>query len=175
MPQSEFGVLFVALSIRKADEFKLHSPWRKKVNPGLAGIWPNRPDCRCTQEPDPLFGEVGNRRIEIINIEGQMMAAYIAVLRLNEVLIGSLVFKDLEIRPVLAAKEPQPTHNSARVNVEMLLHPIIGCLKGSKFKHILTADYIHEKVCRLRQVWNCEADVFSSSEARNTRWLAFPR
>jgi hypothetical protein len=83
MPQAEFGVLFVALSIRKADELKLHSPWRKKVNPGLAGIWPNRPDCRRTQEPDPLFGKVGNCRIEIINIESQMMAAYIAVLRLN--------------------------------------------------------------------------------------------
>jgi len=83
MPQAEFGVLFVALSIRKADELKLHSPWRKKVNPGLAGIWPDRPDRRLTQQPDPLFGKVGNCRIEIINIESQMMTAYIAVLRLN--------------------------------------------------------------------------------------------
>ena len=83
MPQAEFGVLFVALSIRKADELKLHSPWRKKINPGLSGIWPNRPDCRRTQETDPLLGKVGNCRIEIINIESEMMAAYIAVPRLN--------------------------------------------------------------------------------------------
>ena len=103
------------------------------------------------------------------------MAAYIAVLRLNQVLIGSLVLKYLEIRPVLAAKEPQPAHDCARVNVEMLLHPIIGRLKGSKFKHILAANYIHEKICRLRQVRNGEADVFSSSEAGNTRWLALSR
>jgi hypothetical protein len=33
----------------------------------------------------------------------------------------------------------------------------------------LAANYIHKKICRLRQVRNCEADVFSSSEARNTR------
>ena len=83
MPQAEFGVLFVTLSIRKADELKLHSPWSEKVNPGLSGIWPNRPDGRRTQEPDVFFGKVGDGRIEIINIESQMMAAYIAVPRLN--------------------------------------------------------------------------------------------
>ena len=169
MPQTEFGVLFVTLSIRKADELKLHSPGREKVNPGLSGIWPNRPYCRRTQEPDAFLGKVGNCRIEIINIESQMMAAYIAVPRLNQVLIGSLVLKYLEIRPVLAAKEPQPAHNCARVNVEMLLHPIIGSLKGAKFEHVLAANYIHKKICRLRQVRNCEADVFCSSEAWNTR------
>ena len=70
---------------------------------------------------------------------------------------------------MLAAKEAQLAHNRTRVNVEMLLHPIIGCLKGSKFKHVLAANYIHKKICRLRQVRNCEADVFGSSEARNTR------
>jgi len=169
MPQTEFGVLFVTLSIRKADELKLHSPWRKKVNPGLAGIRPNGPEGRRTQEPDPLFGKVGNCRIEIINVKSQVMAAYIAVLRLNQVRIGSFVLKYLEIGPVLAAKEPQPAHHRARINVEMLLHPIIGRLKGSKFKHVLAANYIHEKICRLRQVRNCKADVFSSSEAWNTR------
>jgi hypothetical protein len=59
-------------------------------------------------------------------------------------LIQSFVLKYLEIRPMLAAKEPQPAHNCARVNVEMLLHPIIGSLKGSQFKHVLAADYIHK-------------------------------
>ena len=175
MPQAEFGVLFVTLSIRKADELKLHSPWRKKVDPGLSCIWPNRPEGRRTQEPHPLFGKVGNCRIEIINIESQMIPAYVAVLRLNQVLIGSFILKYLEIWSVLAAKEPQPAHNCARVNVEMLLHPIIGSLEGSKFKHVLAANYIYKKICRLRQVRNCEADVFSSSEAWNPRWLALPR
>jgi hypothetical protein len=51
----------------------------------------------------------------------------------------------------------------------MLLHPIIGSLKGSKFEHVLAANYIDKKVCRLRQVRNREADVLSSSEAWNTR------
>ena len=81
-------------------------------------------------------------------------------------LIQSFVLKYLEIRPMLAAKEPQPAHNCARVNVEMPLHPIIGSLKGSKFKHVLAANYIHKKICRLRQVRNREADVFSSSSLK---------
>lgn len=166
MPQLCGRGLFILLAVGKADQFKLHSPWSKKVDPHLPGVWSSGPERRLAQKPNAILLQVIERNLEIVNIEGKMMASDIAVFRKNEVLIRRLVLEDLEVRAMLTPEKTQPSHNCTRMDVKMRLHPVVLGLKGTKLKDELAADHVHKKAGGLLQVRHGEADMLRSSQTR---------
>ena len=76
-----------------------------------------------------------------------MMAAYVAVLWLNQILIRRFVLKNLKVRSVLTSEKAQFTHYGSRMHAEMGRHPVILGDKGAEFEHIFAANYV-DKECR---------------------------
>jgi hypothetical protein len=104
--------------------------------------------------------------VDIVDIEGEMMPADVAVAGLAPVLIGRSVFEYLEVRAVPAAQEFQPLHDGARMHVERRLHPISIRRERAELVERFASDDVHEEIHRLVQVRNRKADMFRAPQAR---------
>src|SRR5690606_15129636 len=113
----------------------------------------------------------GDRRIDVVDIECQMVAADVAVAGLAAVLIRCGIFEDLEIRSVAAAQESEPLHYRARMDVEMLLHPVAIGLERAALVERLAADDVDEECSRFVQIRHGEADMVGAGEPRHAVFL----
>src|SRR5258705_6365425 len=123
VPQQHLGVLLVRFAVREAHQLELHAPGAEKVHPSLAGagIATGR---RFAQYPNTLGAKVIDGSVEILDVKRQVMAADIAVARNGRLGVGRLVLEHLEIGARAAPVEAQLAHHGARVDVEMLAHPV---------------------------------------------------
>src|SRR5580692_9945593 len=117
MPQAGRGVLLISFAVGIADQLKLHSPRGEKINPCLSCIWAGSSDCALAQKTHSFRRQVGDRRIEVVDIEGEMMSPDVAVFRLSGIVIGRLVLENLEVRSILTTKETQPAHHRSGVHI----------------------------------------------------------
>ena len=166
----EFGVVvgFVGLAVGEADQFQLHAPGAEEVDPGLAfaGILGER---RLAQDADIVLSEIIEGGVHVVHVESQVVAADVGVLRLGGVLVGGLVFENLEVGAVGAAQEFQAAHDGTGVDVEVLLHPIaFRVLEGAQVIERLAAQHVDEKINRLVQVGHGETDVVGAAQAGQT-------
>src|SRR5262249_53557449 len=98
-----------------------------------------------------------------------MMTADVAVARLLPVLVGRFVFEYLEIRSMAAAQEGELPHHGARMDAEMLRHPLVLGLKRAEVVEFLAADDVDEEVDRLGQVGHGEADMVGAAQPGHAR------
>lgn len=166
MPKSSAGFPLVALAARKADEFQLHAPGRKEVHPDLSPVGTGGPDCWFAKHPDTLGLKVGDGGIDVVDIERQVMPTNVTVFRLSRVLIRRCVLEDLEIGSRTTAQEAQSLHDGAWMNIEVGIHPIVACLKRTKFVERFAANHIDKEIDSLIEVGNGEADVIGAKQAR---------
>src|SRR4051812_17528017 len=95
-----------------------------------------------------------------------MVAAHIAVFWRLDLLSRRFVLKDLEVGSILTAKETQLSHNGARIDVQVLRHPIAVGDESTDFENELAADHVDKKRCGLLQVRHRESHMLCSSQAR---------
>ena len=116
--------------------------------------------------------QVRDGRVEVVDVEGQVVAADVAVAGLVALAVGRLPLEDLEVRAVLAAVEAQLAHDRARVHVEVLGHPVVVALERAERVHVLAPDHVDEEAVRLVEVGNGEADVLRSAQPRKCHGAA---
>src|SRR5262249_10149721 len=79
MPEAPVGVLLVAFAAGEAHQLTLHAPGGEEIDPGLAGIGPGGANRRLAHDTHAMRLEMRQRGLKIVNIEGEVMAAHIAV------------------------------------------------------------------------------------------------
>src|SRR3954452_5082660 len=85
----------VRLAVRVADQLELHPPRGEEVDPALAlvGAGTGR---GLTEHLHTLLAHVRDRGVQVVDVEGDVVAADVAVPRRHRVLVGRLVVEDLE-------------------------------------------------------------------------------
>src|ERR1035438_10438081 len=94
------------------DELELHAPRGQEGDPALALA---RPAARggITEDLDTLGAQIVHRGVDVVDVEGDMMPAVIAVPRHGQGLVGRGVLEDLEYRLSAAAEEMQLLHRKS--------------------------------------------------------------
>ena len=96
MPELDRGVLLVGLPRREAHQLELHAPRAEEVLPALPGRGVAARD-RAGEQPHALRAQVGDGRIHVVDVEGDVVAAQVAVARLRALARPGLVLEDLEV------------------------------------------------------------------------------
>lgn len=100
--------------------------------------------------------------VEVGDVEGEMVAADVAVARRSRLLSGGLVLEDLEVRTACAPEEAQLAHHGTRVDAEVVAHPGAVGTERAERVDVLAADHLDEEPGRLFEVGNGEADVLDA-------------
>ena len=103
MPQAAGRLFLVSLAAGEADQLALHAPRGQEIDPGLTGIRAGRADRGLAHNLHGVRSQMRQRGIEIVDVEGEMMTAHIAIARLLPVLV--LLFSAIRIPnfPVICA------------------------------------------------------------------------
>src|SRR5690348_11599403 len=96
MPEPDGRVLLVRLATGVADQLELHAPRAQEVLPALAGRGVTA-RMRAGHQPHALVAQVGDGLVHVVDVEGDMMAAQIAVARHRTLAGRRLVLEDLEV------------------------------------------------------------------------------
>jgi hypothetical protein len=115
MPEPDGGVLLVGLPGRIAHELELHAPRAEKILPALSGRRVAAGD-RAGHQPHAVGPQVADRRVHVVDVKGDVMAADVAVARLRALVRERLVLEDLEVEAEAAPVEPDLPHDRARVD-----------------------------------------------------------
>ena len=100
------------------------------------------------------------------DVERQVMAADIAVARDGRLTVGGLVLEHLEIGSRAAPVEAQLAHDGARVDVEMLAHPVVVVLVRPERVDVRATQHPDEEVVGFLQVGHGEPDVIGADQSR---------
>src|SRR5450755_2343603 len=117
-PQSRLGALFVGHALGVADQLDLHPPGREHVGDRLAR---GRTflDRERTHEGLQAVGlGFRDRGLDVLDVEGDVMAAVVAVLRLLGPLPGRAVLEQLDVRALAAAHHHDLLDDRARIDVD---------------------------------------------------------
>ena len=91
-----------------------------------------------------------------------MVAANIRVFGLRSGGFRGGPFKNLEVGPVSATKVSVFFDDRAGMDIELVGHPVVLALEGSKSVDALTADDVDKAPLRLVEVWHRETDVIGA-------------
>ena len=163
MPETSRCSFFVPLAVGETHQLELHPPGSEKIDPVLAGIGSGGAQSWFAEQANAFRFQIGDRRVHVVDVKGEMMAADIAVLRRLEFLSRRFVLKNLEVRPVFAAEEAQLAHDGARMDIQMSRHPVAIGHELADLEHALAADHIDKESGRLFQVGDSETDVLGTA------------
>src|SRR5258706_16158662 len=94
MPEPDGGLLLVRLAPRDAAQLKLHAPRAEEVLPALPGRGVPARD-RPGEQPHALLAQVGDGLVHVVDVEGDVVAAEVAVARLRALPRVGLVLEHL--------------------------------------------------------------------------------
>jgi hypothetical protein len=100
---------------------------------------------RIAEHRDPTTPEVVHRDVEIVDIQGDVVSADVAVYRDRCALAGGGVVEHLEHRLLTAAEETVLPHRRAGVHAQMLAHPVAVIVKGAQRVEVLAAEHVDEE------------------------------
>src|SRR5690606_20094195 len=93
--------------------------------------------------------------VEVVDVEGEVMAPEIAVSRLGRLAVGRLELEHLEVRPRTATVEVELAHDRARMHPEVFEHPVaFGVLEWAEGVDPVAPDGVYEEVVGLVEVRN---------------------
>nr|WP_236700391.1 hypothetical protein [Allosalinactinospora lopnorensis] len=115
-----------------------------------------------------MTAQVSDRRIDVFDVERQVVAADIAVAGRLRVPLGRVVLEDLEVRAVGASEEAEFAHHRARVHVEAVGHPRVIGVERAERVHEVASDHVDEEPRRLFEVGDSEAHVLDPGQSRQT-------
>ena len=95
------------------------------------------------------------------------MAAQVAVARLRALVRPGLVLEDLEVEAEAAAVEPDLPHDRARVDVEVIEHPVVVVPHLGQRVDVVQAQHVHEEGVRLLHIGDGDADVVAAAQSGN--------
>src|SRR5947208_511161 len=98
MPKPRVAGAFITLAARITDQLQGEAPGRLEIDPRQPRTRPFAAMDRFAQHFHPPGPEVGERGVEIIHIESNMMPAPVAVSGQGLMLFGSAVFEELEVQ-----------------------------------------------------------------------------
>src|SRR5215469_2562666 len=167
MPQLHGRVPLVRLAAGVAHQLELHAPRGQEVLPALPGRRVAARD-RPHEQPDPPGPQVFDGRVHVVDVQGDVVAAYVAVARLRSLAVVRLVLEDLEVQPEAAAVEPDLPDHPAGVDVDVLEHPVIIVVPhlGQRVD-VVAAEYAGKERVRLLHVGHGDSDVVTAAQPRN--------
>src|ERR1039458_3385639 len=166
MPQLDGGVLLVGLPLREAHELELHAPRAEEVLPALPGRGVAARD-GAGQQPHALRAQVADGLIHVVDVEGDVVAAQVAVARLRALVRQGLVLEDLEVEAEAAAVEADLPHGRAGVDVEVLEHPVVVAAHLGQRVDVVAAQHAGEEGMGLLHIGDGDADVDAASQSGN--------
>ncbi len=162
MPELDSTRCLVELAVGKAHEFELHAPRCAEIDPRLPKTVTGALR-RFAHDFDIVRPEMLESRIEVVNIEGDMVPTNVTVARIGALTVGRLVLKHLKVRAKPTPIEAEFTHDRARVHSEVGLHPLILVFEGSERVDPFATDSVHEEAFGLINIGHSYANVLDSS------------
>src|SRR5450432_1521812 len=102
------------------------------------------------------------------------MAPDVAVPRDGEALFWRGVLEHFKDRLTAAAKEPVLRDRRARIDPEVLLHPVACVLERPQRVQILEAEHIDKEAGRLFEVRHCAAEMINPTDADQSHLVTLP-
>ena len=94
-----------------------------------------------------------------------MVAAEVAVARLRALVRPGLVLEDLEVEAEAAAVEPDLPHDRARVDVEVVEHPVVVVAHLGQRVDVVAAQHVGEEGVGLLHIGDGDADVVAAAQS----------
>jgi hypothetical protein len=107
---------------------------------------------RFAEHPYASFAEVANGGVQVLDVQGDVVAAVITVEGHFGALIGRGVLEDLEYWYASAAEEPDLLGDGARMHIEVGAHPVTVVRERPKRVEVLESQDIDEERRRLVDV-----------------------
>lgn len=167
MPELDRTRCLVKLSVGEAHEFELHAPRCTEIDPRLAKTVTGALR-RFAHDFDIVRSEMFESRIEVVNIEGDMVPTNVTVARKRALTVDRFVLKHLKVRTKPTPIEAEFAHDRARVHSKVGHHPLIIAFEGSERVDPFATDNVHEEALGLINIRHSYADVLDSSEPGQT-------
>src|SRR5690554_6257504 len=170
-------VALVRLAVGEAHELELHAPRGEEVHPSLP-LAVTRAGRRFAEDTHPVAAQVLDGQIEVLDVEREVVATDVAVAGLRRLAFGGLPLEDLEVGAGLAAVEAQLAHDSARVHVQVLGHPVVVLDEGAERVDVLATEHVDEERVRFVEVGDGEADVLGADQAgerHGSSWVGYKK
>lgn len=167
MPQQHLGILLVGLSAGEAHELELHAPRRAEVEPALPGRGAGAGD-RLAHDLHPVRAQVRDGGLQVIDVEGEVMPADVAVARLRCLAVGAVVLEQLDVAAAAEPIEADLADHGARMDTELDRHPIVVVRPlGAERVDVHGAQDVDQEPLGLVEVGNREPDVVDPADSRN--------
>src|ERR1700733_9457234 len=164
VPELPRGVLLVPLAPRVAHQLELHAPGAEEVLPALPGRGVAARD-RPGEQPHAPLPQVADRRVHVVHVEGDMMAAQVAVAWLRALIRPGLVLEDLEVEPEAAPVEPDLRDGRAGVDVEVVEHPVVVGPHLRQRVDEVAAEHAGEEGVSLFHIGHGDAEVVAAAQS----------
>ena len=100
-----------------------------------------------------------DRRIHVVDVQGDMVAADVAVAGHVSLAVSSAIGEDLEVRAVAESVEPDLGDLRPRVHIKLPLHPVVVAVLAGQRVDVVCAEHPDEEVMCGIHVGNSDADV----------------
>ncbi len=150
------------------DQFELSAPRRQEVDPPLTFV--RAPASGgSAEDPNTPRLKVTNCQIEVLDVQGDVMAPVIAVAWKVHPLVGGLVLEDLEDGRPTTSEEPDLLGDRTGMHVEVGAHPVAIVGERAERVEVLAPENIDEERGRLFDVRHGEPDVVETRKPGQTR------